>query len=806
MGRIVGIDLGTTNSVVATVDMGGARVIQNKQNEHETRSIVTHYKGEFLVGTPALRRWLLNPKETIISIKRLMGRGVGDPEVKKIQEKKVTKNWIQYDIVQPTTGTKDSLRVKLADKEYSPVQISAEILKKLKEDAEFVLGEDVSHAVITVPAYFSDKQRSATREAGLMAGFTVMKILDEPTAAAIAFGIDSRDQEARSILVFDLGGGTFDISVLMMAAGAFSPLNLEGDMWLGGDDFDELIVDHMLNFIQASYGLNPRNDDRFMATLKHEAQRAKETLSSARTAEIIIPGMLRDASGNIVDVESEISREQFETMMDPLIKRVEALVRRAVENANFEFGDIDYVLMAGNSTSIPRVQHLMEGMFGNEKVLRKIHPKHSVAIGAAMAAAVYGAVNCPKCSHNNPLDAAQCEKCGAPLAGLVETKNCPGCGAENRLDADTCAGCGGPFIQVSGIRGGIAPFHYGVQTEGDKFNIFIRKGDPFETPEGSRIVQTFYTRFPNQRVICVPVFGGDDDSKASNNIKQGEAFSVLPPNFPQGTPIKVKMWLDRDGAFIVDNFLEDGTDLEDLILRGERDQRAVEILVEAEEKLAVKKDSIPPDQRQRIEEKRNDVLDRMNQKDFSGAYDQAQVLLKEIDGAGPGQLGLGEQAENMVNYVRYIINEYNWIIGPHAYTLNTMATELEQAVAVKNTPLIQTRFNQLNLKLAELLKSSDLGAFLSLHGAIITVIQPVDPAQANELRGELKTIEQAFKNKSPDANSRLTQYLQKFNQAIQAAQQKKPEGRPCPNCGTQNPMGSRHCQSCRTDLWILGAR
>lgn len=221
MGRIVGIDLGTTNSVVATVEMGGCRILQNKENEYQTRSVVGYHRGEFLVGTPAMNRWTQAPKDTIISIKRLMGRAVSDPEVEKVKSKYL------YEIVEPSDGTKDSVRVKLGGKEYSPEEISAMILAKLKKDAEFVLGEEVTHAVITVPAYFSDKQRHATREAGLKAGLTVMKLLDEPTAAAIAFGMDSRDDEAKSIVVYDLGGGTFDVSVLMMAAGSFSPLNLE---------------------------------------------------------------------------------------------------------------------------------------------------------------------------------------------------------------------------------------------------------------------------------------------------------------------------------------------------------------------------------------------------------------------------------------------------------------------------------------------------------------------------------------------------------------------------------------------------
>jgi len=806
VGRIIGIDLGTTNSVVATIDMGGVKVLQNRENEQQTKSVVSYHKGEFIVGTPAFRRWLLNPSETIISIKRLIGRGIGDPEIENINNKSNKKSWLQYKIVKPTDGTKDGIRVILGEKEYSPVEISSKILKKIKDDAEFILGEEVTHAVITVPAYFSDKQRNATREAGLLAGLTVMKIIDEPTAAAIAFGIDFKDQEAKTLLVFDLGGGTFDISVLMMAAGAFSPLNLEGDMWLGGDDFDSLIIDYVLNEIKNKYNIDPRKNSRFMATLKNESQKAKEALSSSQQTEIIIPSLLNDEKGNIIDVEIEITRDQFNEMMSPLLERIEKLVKKAVKNANFEFEDIDYILMAGNATAIPKIHELIEKMFGKERVMRKLHPKQSVAIGAAMAAAVYGAISCPRCGNNNPMDAETCEKCGEKISGEKDIKFCPSCGAKNSLDADFCVSCENPFIQVSGVRGGIAPFNYGIQTENDKFNVFIKKGDPFETPEENRKVLTFYTRFPNQRIISVPVYGGDNMEKATANEKQGEVFSVLPPGFPEGTPIKVKMWLDNDGSFIVDNFLDDGTDIEDLILRGESDQKAVETLEKAEEQFAKKVNSIPQGKREEIEKKRDSILEKMDKKDFSGALDNAKELLSDIEKSDINNLSLIEQAYNVKNYLNFILTEYNWIIGPNESLLRDIMKTLDDAIYSEQSEKLKSALEKANIELNKIMKTTDLGAFLSLHGAIITVINPIDPALGNQLQSELKAIENLFKNKSMDANNKLTQFIGKLNSAISDIQKRRPNGKPCPNCGTLNPVGVRYCSSCNSDLWILGAK
>ena len=341
MGRIIGIDLGTTNSVVATVGAGGCKIIQNKEAEQMTRSVVGAYKNDFLIGTPALNRWPLAPRDTVISIKRLMGRSASDPEIESVKKSHL------YEITEPSDGSREAICVKMAGEEYTPVEISAMILKKLKTDAEFALGDPVTHAVITVPAYFSEKQIDATREAGIKAGLTVMKIIDEPTAAAVAYGIDSREQEAKTILVYDLGGGTFDISVLMMSAGAYAILDREGDMWLGGDNFDQIIADYVIDCVKSEFGVDPAENHRFMATLRMETKKAKEALSSAPMATILIPGLLRDEDNDILDVDLDITRDYFVEKSRPLVAKTVALSKKALKNAHLTMEDIDYVLMAG---------------------------------------------------------------------------------------------------------------------------------------------------------------------------------------------------------------------------------------------------------------------------------------------------------------------------------------------------------------------------------------------------------------------------------------------------------------------------
>jgi molecular chaperone DnaK (HSP70) len=805
--KIVGIDLGTTNSVIATIDLGGGRILDNKENEKSTRSVVGYFKGEFLVGRPAIQRWTQQPKDTIISIKRLMGRGVSDEEVEKIKKLKESKKSILflYDIVEPSDGTKDSIRVILGGKEYSPVEISAKILTKLKEDAEYRLGEKVTYAVITVPAYFSDKQRQATREAGLKAGLTVMRIFDEPTAVAMAYGIDSKEKEAKTILVYDLGGGTFDVSVLMMAAKTFAPLNLDGDMWLGGDNFDQMIEDYVIDYVKKEYGIDPTENLRFMAKLKMEAQGVKETLSSARKADVIVSGILHDNSGNITDIEVEITREQFEEMIKPLVEKTVSIVKKAVEDANLTLDDIDYVLMAGNATCVPMVQQSIEELFGKKKVLRKIHPKDSVAIGAAILAAINPMINCPKCNYDNNLGTKECEKCGTLLKGA---KICPTCGIENDIEAEKCKKCDCLFIKPPM---GIAPFHYGVQTAGDKFNLFIDKGDPFPTPEDKRVVQTFFTRFPNQRVICVPVYGGKNLERASKNTKQAEAIAILPPNCLGETRVKVKVWLDKNGEAQIDTFFEDGTDLKDLILRGETDQKAIDIFVEAEKLLSDKRDLLSPNEIEKIEKKRKKFLEEMEGKNFKKAVKEAEDLLKLIKESGKEPDSLKVIAEGMVNYVTYLVNQYGWLIGQSVYNLNKLKESLQEAIDKNDRDFMESKTKELESETGKLMETVDssgkkiptlLGTFISWHMAIIANVNPVNPVVANNFRDELNEIEKEFKDNKPSVLEHFKAFANKVNKFIED-NPPPPLGNKCDNCGFDNPPGIRTCKKCGEDLWIL---
>jgi len=800
MGKIIGIDLGTTNSVLAVADGIRPRVLDTTEGRPQLRSMVSIKRraakrarggsgdgGEILCGDPAEDNWEMAPEDTIYSVKRLMGRSVGDPEVQRI------KGWAMYGIVEPSDGTRDSVRVVMGGKEYSPIDISAMILEKMKRDAEYRLNDEVTHTVITVPAYFSQIQRDATRRAAVKAGLRVVKILDEPTAAAIAFGVEFQEgSDARYLLVYDLGGGTFDISVLMWAGEVFAPLSLQGNMWLGGDNFDQAIVEHAVERIRQEYGIDPMGNKRFMIALRRKARAAKEMLSNARSADIIIPGLLRDEDGDLVDVDLEVTREQFEAMVRPMIDQTVRLTAKALENAGITPDQVHYVLMAGNATNVPLVQQAMEEMFGKEKVLRKIHPKHCVALGAAILAQRIGerqVCQAPdpadperECGHVNPPYATQCEKCGVGLAA-----------DEAQAEAQE-----GPEFVI----GSIAPFHYGIQTAGDRFNIFIHKGDSYPTRENERKPQTFYTQIPNQPMISIPVYGGEDTERASSNEKQGEAFAILPPALPAGTPVRVTIWLNADGIFDLTATLGGGTDLRPWILKGDQDHKAVEILQEVERQFQEKAEAADPEVRRAIQEERAAVFDLLREHRFEEAVDRARKAEAMVGGLRPPKDELHQKADNLIGYAEFIVSRYGWALGAdRAYRLNKLIEEARSALESNNRQALEAAVKKLDRATDTDALPQTVAALMGIRGAIFARVKPANPGLADELLRELDQVEAGLEKNDATALNRLPALVDRVKSAIEAS------GGPglvakCGVCGHQ--LGAeRHCPNCGADSWIL---
>ena len=376
MSKVIGIDLGTTNSCVAVYEGGEAKIIPNAEGKNTTPSVVAFTdKGEVLVGDPAKRQAITNPEKTISSVKRIMGLMMNEENAKLAQDK------VTYKIVD-----KDGMAaVDVAGKVYTPQEISAKILTKLKEDAEAYLGEKVTDAVITVPAYFNDSQRKATKDAGTIAGLNVLRIINEPTASALAYGLDSKTDE--DVLVYDLGGGTFDVTTLEISDGTFEVLSTDGNAFLGGDDFDNKIVDFLNDEFKSSHGIDLKNDKMALQRLKDAAENAKKELSSATETEINLPFITMTEAGP-QHLVVKLTRAKFEAMIDELVDETMEHIKTAMNDADLSNSDIKEIIMVGGSTRVPLVQEKVSKFFGGKDLNKGVNPDEVVAAGAAIQGGV----------------------------------------------------------------------------------------------------------------------------------------------------------------------------------------------------------------------------------------------------------------------------------------------------------------------------------------------------------------------------------------------------------------------------------
>lgn len=477
MAKIIGIDLGTTNSCVAVMEGASPKVIENAEGARTTPSIVAFTEdGERLVGQPAKRQGVTNPERTFFAVKRLIGRRFDDPTVEK------DKKLVPYHIVRADNG---DAWVEADSKKYSPSQISAFILQKMKETAEAFLGEKVEKAVITVPAYFNDAQRQATKDAGKIAGLEVLRIINEPTAAALAYGLDKKS--AGTIAVYDLGGGTFDVSVLEIGDGVFEVKSTNGDTFLGGEDFDMRLVNYLADEFKKEQGIDLRNDKLALQRLKEAAEKAKIELSSATQTEINLPFITADASGP-KHLTMKLTRAKFEALVDDLIQRTMEPCRLALKDAGLSAGQIDEVVLVGGMTRMPKVQEMVKQFFGKEPH-KGVNPDEVVAIGAAIQAGV--------------------------LQGDVK----------DVLLLD------------------VTPLSLGIETLGGVFTRLIDRNTTIPTKKS----QVFSTAEDGQNAVTIRVFQGEREMAADNKIL-GQFDLVGIPPAPRGVPqIEVTFDIDANG-------------------------------------------------------------------------------------------------------------------------------------------------------------------------------------------------------------------------------------------------------------------
>ncbi len=615
MGKVIGIDLGTTNSCVAVMDGSSARVIENAEGARTTPSMVGFTEeGERLTGQPAKRQAVTNPLNTLFAIKRLIGRRFDDPATKKDKE------MVPFEIV--ASGGGDAW-VEAGGEKYSPSQVSAFILQKMKETAEDYLGEKVEQAVITVPAYFNDAQRQATKDAGKIAGLEVLRIINEPTAAALAYGLDKND--GQTIAVYDLGGGTFDVSILEIGDGVFEVKSTNGDTFLGGEDFDMALVEHLAEAFQKENGIDLRGDKLALQRLKEAAEKAKIELSSATQTEVNLPFITADASGP-KHLNVKLTKAAFESLVENLVQRTRTPCEAAMKDAGVALSEIDEVVLVGGQTRMPRIREFVKDVFGKEPNM-SVNPDEVVAMGAAIQAGV--------------------------LQGDVK----------DVLLLD------------------VTPLSLGIETLGGVFTRLIDRNTTIPTKKS----QVFSTADDNQSAVTIAVYQGEREMAADNKNLGQFNLEGLPPA-PRGVP-QIEVTFDIDANGIVNVSAADKATGKEQAIRIEASGGLSDDDIEQMVKDAEANASADKERRAQVEARNNaEALIHATEKSISENQDKIDAADKDGAEAAMAELKTALEGEDMdaINEKAQALSQAAMKIGEAVYQAQQAESEAAAAKDAAN--------------------------------------------------------------------------------------------------------------------------